>query len=111
MQRKVYLTKEWFISSKLKDINEDYLMMSELGAGAYGKVYLRKTSVHLSYRAIKVIQKARVEDYTSFTNGDRHLEKAGPPQYREYNRDLRERPSLLPSPRALPGRGVIRQDR
>ena len=68
MQRKFYLAKEWFVSSKRNDINEDYLMMSELGAGAYGKVYLSQDKRSLTYRAIKVIQKVRVEDYTSFTN-------------------------------------------
>lgn len=79
MQRKVFLTKEWFISSKLTDINDDYFLLSELGAGAYGKVYLAQDKFSSVYRAIKLIQKARIEDYTSFTTEINILKKLDHP--------------------------------
>lgn len=79
MQPKFIISKQWFISSKENDINEDYLMMNEIGSGAYGKVFAAQEKSTLTMRAIKVIMKTRVEDYQTFINEISILKKLDHP--------------------------------
>ncbi|OMJ79164.1 hypothetical protein SteCoe_20863 [Stentor coeruleus] len=62
----IHLRRQWFISSKLYDIKSEYDFLEETGNGAFGKVYKCKHIDSGILRAIKVIQKIRVNDYKTF---------------------------------------------
>lgn len=79
MKKKVVIEREWFISSKTTDINADYVISKEIGTGAYGKVFLAEDRRSLSLRAVKVIQKIRVQDYQTFVNEIEILKKLDHP--------------------------------
>lgn len=65
---RTHLERQWFISSKTTDIMAEYHLTNEIGAGAYGKVFLAQHIATRVYRAVKVILKTRIQDYKSFIN-------------------------------------------
>lgn len=79
MNTKIVIQRQWFISSKTTDINADYVITKEIGSGAFGKVFQAEDRKSLSLRAVKVIQKIRVQDYQTFVNEIEILKKLDHP--------------------------------
>lgn len=79
MEKKVIIQRQWFISSKTSDINLDYQILSEIGSGSYGKVYQVRDLKTQVLRAVKIIQKIRVQDYQTFVNEINILKKLDHP--------------------------------
>ncbi|OMJ72145.1 hypothetical protein SteCoe_29483 [Stentor coeruleus] len=79
MNKNIQIQRQWFISSKTTDINADYVISKEIGSGAFGKVFLAEDRKSLSLRAVKVIQKIRVQDFQTFVNEIEILKKLDHP--------------------------------
>ena len=79
MSKKIVIDRQWFVTSKITDIALDYVMIKEIGHGAYGVVFLAQHKQSLAYRAIKAIQKIRIEHYQTFINEIEILKKLDHP--------------------------------
>jgi calcium-dependent protein kinase len=60
------LKRQWFITSKTAEINQEYILADEIGSGGYGKVYKAQHKESGVTRAVKIIQKDKVKDYNTF---------------------------------------------
>lgn len=67
-KKPVVLKKQWFVQSHTDSILDYYDIVKELGSGAYGKVILGVCKTSGVERAIKIVQKDRVQDYETFLN-------------------------------------------
>ena len=60
------LKHQWFITSKHEDFTLDYTIISEIGSGRQGKVYLAIHKPTKTQRAVKIIHKNKEKEQNHF---------------------------------------------